>query len=220
MKEIARQLLGIGAVKFNPDVKNPFMFKSGIKSPIYCDNRSAYGDPDLSQMIIENLEEEAEKMWDDYDKKHDSRVNVVIVGVATGAIGWGFGVAFNYLGAPFAYVRSESKDHGTKQKIDGAKLTPEDKVIIVEDLISTGGSSLAAVEAVRETGAEVIGMVAIMTYGLPKAEKAFHDARVPLVTLTNYSELIQVAVEEEYFSEEEGAVLDNWHHAPENWGKL
>jgi orotate phosphoribosyltransferase len=219
MKEIARQLLAIGAVKFNPDSKNPFVFKSGIKSPIYCDNRSAYGDPDVRAMIVHALEKNAEAMWDEYDKQHDIRANVVIVGVATGAIGWGFGVASNYLDAPFAYARAEAKDHGTKQKIDGYKLTPDDKVIIVEDLISTGGSSLAAVEAVRETGAEVIGMVAIMTYGWPRALQAFEKAGVPLVTLTNYSELISVAVDEGYFSAEEGAVLDNWHHAPENWGK-
>lgn len=220
MKEIAKQLLGIGAVKFNPDSKNPFVFKSGIKSPIYCDNRSAYGDSDVRAMIVHALEKNAEAMWDEYDKQHDIRANVVIVGVATGAIGWGFGVASNYLDAPFAYVRSEVKDHGTKQKIDGYELTSDDKVIIVEDLISTGGSSLAAVDAVRETGAEVIGMVAIMTYGFPVAAKAFEEKGVPLVTLTNYTELVDVAVEECYFPPEVGAMIDNWHNAPENWGEL
>lgn len=220
MKEIARELLGIGAVKFNPDVKNPFTFKSGIKSPIYCDNRSAYGDPDVRRMIVECLQDEAEKMWDAYDKKNNTRSKVVIVGVATGAIGWGFGVADNYLETPFAYARAEAKDHGTKQKIDGYKLGPDDKVIIIEDLISTGGSSLAAVEAVRETGAEVIGMVAIMTYKFPQAQQAFEKAGVPLVTLTNYTELVNVAIEEGYFTEEIGAVLHNWHRAPENWGEL
>lgn len=220
MREIARQLLEIGAVKFNPDPKTPFVFKSGIKSPIYCDNRSAYGDPDVRAMIVHALEKNAEAMWDEYDKQHDIRANVVIVGVATGAIGWGFGVASNYLDAPFAYARAEAKDHGTKQKIDGYKLTPDDKVIIVEDLISTGGSSLAAVEAVRETGAEVIGMVAIMTYDFPTAAKAFENAGVSLITLTNYTELVKVAVEKGYFTPEVGAVLDNWHNAPENWGEL
>jgi len=220
MKEIAKELLGIGAVKFNPDVKNPFIFKSGIKSPIYCDNRSAYGDPDVRKMIVECLQDEAEKMWNAYDKKNNTRSNVIIVGVATGAIGWGFGVASNYLETPFAYARAEAKDHGTKQKIDGYKLTPDDKVIIIEDLISTGGSSLAAVEAVRETGAEVIGMVAIMTYDFPTAAKAFENAGVSLITLTNYTELVKAAVEEGHFTPEVGAVLDNWHNAPENWGEL
>ena len=171
-------------------------------------------------MIVHALEKNAEAMWDEYDKQHDIRANVVIVGVATGAIGWGFGVASNYLDAPFAYVRSEVKDHGTKQKIDGYELTSDDKVIIVEDLISTGGSSLAAVDAVRETGAEVIGMVAIMTYGFPVAAKAFEEKGVPLVTLTNYTELVDVAVEECYFPPEVGAMIDNWHNAPENWGEL
>lgn len=214
MKEIARQLLEIGAVKLSPDVKKSFVFKSGIKSPIYCDNRSAYGDPDVSESIVSALRNRANALWDEYDDHAD----VVIVGVATGAIGWGFGVA-SYLGAPFAYVRSEAKDHGTKQKIDGYKLGADDKVIIIEDLISTGGSSLAAVEAVRETGAEVIGMVSIMTYGWPKALKAFEDAGVKLETLTDYSELISVAVEGHYLTTEMGALLDNWHHAPENWGQ-
>ena len=218
MREIARELLEIGAVKFNPDVNNPFVFKSGIKSPIYCDNRVAYGNSDVSAKIVNAMEHIAERIWDKYDQEHGTRSNVVIVGVATGAIGWGFGVAFNYLNAPLAYVRSEVKDHGTKQKIDGYKLGPEDKVIIVEDLISTGGSSLAAVEAVRETGAEVLGMVAIMTYGWPKAQQAFKNAGVSLITLTNYTELLDEAVVAGYFSPEEGAVLDNWHNAPENWG--
>lgn len=219
MKEIAEQLLAIEAVKFNADLKNPFVFKSGIKSPIYCDNRAAYGDPELSEKIICAMEQKAEKIWDDYDDKHKTRSNVVIVGVATGAIGWGFGVAFNYLGAPFAYVRSEVKNHGTKQKIDGYKLTPDDKVIIVEDLISTGASSLAAVEAVRETGAEVLGMVAIMTYGWPRSIEAFKAAGVELVTLTDYAELVRIATKKGYFSEEEGRLLDNWYKAPENWGE-
>lgn len=214
MKEIAKKLLEIKAVKFNPDQKNPFVFKSGIKSPIYCDNRKAYGDIDASVDIVSGLETVVDEMWNEFD----DHANVVIVGVATGAIGWGFGVA-DYLGAPFAYVRSEVKDHGTKQRIDGYELGPDDNVIIIEDLISTGGSSLSAVEAVRETGANVIGMAAIMTYGWPKAKEAFEKADVKLVTLTNYSELIEAAVEEGYFTPEEGALLDNWHYAPENWGE-
>lgn len=212
MKEIAKQLLRINAVKFNPNPRESFEFSSGIKSPIYCDNRSAYGDVDASIAIDNALQKVVNDVWDAYD----SHASVVIVGVATGAIGWGYGVA-NYLGAPFAYVRAGRDDH--EKKIEGYKLGPDDKVIIVEDLIATGTSSLAALSAVRETGAEVLGMVAIMTYGWPQTAESFEKAEVPVYTLTNYQELVDVATRMKYFSEEEGALLQQWYIAPENWGQ-
>jgi len=212
MKEIAKQLLRIDAVRFNSNPQESFTFTSGIKSPIYFDNRSAYGDIDASNAIVAALQSVVNDMWDAYDAHAD----VIMVGVATGAIGWGFGVA-NFMGTPFSYVRAEAKPH--EQKIEGYKLKPGDKVIIIEDLVATGASSLAAVEAVRETGAEVLGMVATMTYGWPRAVEAFKKADVNLVTLTNYAELVQVAMKQGYFSPEEGALLDNWYKAPENWGE-
>jgi orotate phosphoribosyltransferase len=219
MKKIAKGLLKIGAVKFNPDPKDAITFKSGIKSPVYCDNRLAYGDVDFRRVIYKALTKEAEKIWDAYDAEHGTRSNVVIVGVATGAIGWGFAVAEHYLETPFAYVRAQAKDHGLGKQIEGYQLKEGDKVIVIEDLISTGGSSLEAVDAVRATGAEVIGMVAIMTYGWETMWKAFEDAKVNLVTLTNYVELVDAAKEAKIVSEEEAALLDNWYLAPEEWGK-
>lgn len=219
MKKIAQGLLEIGAVRFNPDPKDAITFKSGIKSPVYCDNRLAYGDVDFRRVIYKALTKEAEKIWDAYDAEHGTRSNVVIVGVATGAIGWGFAVAEHYLETPFAYVRAQAKDHGLGKQIEGYQLKEGDKVIIIEDLISTGGSSLEAVDAVRATGAEVIGMVAIMTYGWESSYEAFSKKDVPLVTLTNYPELVVVAKEAKLFSEEDAAILCNWYRAPENWGK-
>lgn len=219
MQKIAKGLLEIGAVRFNLDPKHAIKFKSGILSPIYCDNRLAYGDVDFRRVIYKALTKEAEKIWDMYDAEHGTRSNVVVVGVATGAIGWGFAVAEHYLEAPFAYVRAQAKDHGLGKQIEGYQLKEGDKVIIIEDLISTGGSSLEAVDAVRATGAEVIGMVAIMTYGWASSYEAFSKKDVPLVTLTNYPELVVAAKEAKFFSEEEAALLYNWYRAPENWGK-
>lgn len=224
MKRIAQGLLEIGAVKINPDPNDAITFKSGIKSPVYCDNRLAYGavqsgmKTQFREVLVSYFSYEVWQMLSEYDAGHGRDNEIVIVGVATGAIGWGFGVALN-TDLPFAYVRAAAKDHGLGQQIEGYELKEGDKVIIIEDLISTGGSSLAAVEAVRAKGAEVIGMVAIMTYGWEKTQQAFNDAKVPLVTLTNYAELVEVGLELGKFTLEAAKLLNGWYKNPEAWGK-
>lgn len=206
MKEIAKKLLAIGAVKLSP--KEPFTWASGWKSPIYCDNRKALSDVDTRDDIVEGLTDICDSAFDETD---------VIVGVATGAIAWGALVADMYE-LPFAYVRSKAKDHGLGNQIEGV-VNPGDKVIVIEDLISTGGSSLAAVEALRAAGAEVVGMVAIFTYGFEKARKAFADANCPLYTLTDYNELLKVAEKKGLFGAEEKELLAQWRLSPDTWGK-
>lgn len=203
MKEIAEKLLEIGAVKLSPN--EPFTWASGWKSPIYCDNRKALSDVDVSNAIVDEM---YGKLINDVD---------VIVGVATGAIAWGAMVAYTN-DTPFAYVRSKAKDHGLGNQIEGV-VNPGDKVVVIEDLISTGGSSLAAVEALRAAGAEVVGMIAIFSYGFEKAEKAFAEAKCPLYTLTNYDELLEVAEEQGLFSAEDKELLAQWRLSPDTWGK-
>ena len=203
MKKIAEKLLEIGAVKLSP--KEPFTWASGWKSPIYCDNRKALSDVEAFNAIVDG-------MYNNLSSGVD-----VIVGVATGAIAWGAMVAYTD-DIPFAYVRSKAKDHGLGNQIEGV-VRSGDKVVVIEDLISTGGSSLAAVEALRAAGAEVVGMVAIFTYGFEKAEKAFAEAKCPLVTLTNYEELLEVAEEQGLFSAEEKELLAQWRLSPDTWGR-
>lgn len=204
MKKLAKKLLEIGAVKLSP--KEPFTWASGWKSPIYCDNRKALSDVGARDTIVNGLS-------DLFDRDEAD----VIVGVATGAIAWGALVADMY-GLPFAYVRSKAKDHGLGNQIEGV-VNPGDKVIVVEDLISTGGSSLAAVEALRAAGAEVVGMVAIFTYGFRKAQVAFVQAECPLYTLINYNELLEVAEEQGLFGAEEKELLAQWRLSLDTWGK-
>ncbi len=224
MIEIARGLLKIGAVKFNPDPNKAIRFTSGIMSPVYCNNRAAYGavqsgvNVSFRAQLMGQFTNEVRRMWSAYDDERGTESEIVIVGVATGAIGWGFGVALD-TNSPFAYVRSAAKDHGLCQQIEGYQLKKGDRVIITEDLISTGGSSLAVVEAVRATGAEVIGMVAIVTYGWEKTKQAFADAKVPLVTLTNYRELVEAGLELGKFTHKEAELLNKWYKNPEAWGK-
>lgn len=205
MKNVAEKLLEIGAVKLSPN--EPFTWASGWKSPIYCDNRKALSDVEARDAIVERLMDICD-FFDDAD---------VIVGVATGAIAWGAMVA-DSLECPFAYVRSKAKDHGLGNQIEGV-VKPGDKVIVVEDLISTGGSSLAAVETLRAAGAEVIGMAAIFTYGFEKAEKAFAEAGCELVTATNYGELLEVAKKQGLFGAKEKELLAQWRLSPDTWGR-
>ena len=205
-KIFADKLLKIKAIKLQPD--NPFTWASGWKSPFYCDNRKTLSYPDLrsfvkleiTRVILENFEEVD-----------------AIAGVATGAIPQGALVA-DALNKPFVYVRSKPKDHGLENLIEG-ELRPNTKVVVVEDLVSTGGSSLKAVEAIRKNACEVIGMVASYTYGFPVAEEAFRAANVQLVTLTDYDHVVATALETGYIAETDIQLLNEWRKDPASWMK-
>ena len=201
---VAEKLLKIKAVKLQP--ANPFTWASGWKSPIYCDNRKTLSYPSVRNFIKLEL---ARTICEKYEKAN------AIAGVATGAIAQGAMVA-DLLGLPFVYVRSAPKDHGLENLIEG-ELKPGSKVVIIEDLISTGGSSLKAVEAVRNFGCEVIGLIAIYTHDFPVAEQLFKKAKVPLTTLSNYNAIIDEAVKTGYIDESEIAILQEWRKDPANW---
>ena len=205
-KIVAKQLLDIKAVKLNPE--NPFTWASGWKSPIYCDNRKVLSYPAARKVVYEAFVEIIKKQFKDVD---------VIAGVATGAIAYGMMVA-EVLGKPFVYVRPKPKDHGTGAQVEG-DLPDKARVVVVEDLISTGGSSLAAVDALHKAGAIVLGMVAIFSYNFIRSREAFEDANVELYTLSHYEVLLEQAVEENYIKAEDLAVLKEWRINPETWGK-
>ena len=205
-KIVAKQLLDIKAVKLNPE--NPFTWASGWKSPIYCDNRKVLSYPAARKVVYEAFVEIIKKNFKDVD---------VIAGVATGAIAYGMMVA-EVLGLPFVYVRPKPKDHGTGSQVEG-DLPEKARVVVVEDLISTGGSSLAAVDALQKAGANVLGMVAIFTYNFIKSRRAFENANVELHTLSHYEALLETAVEENYIKPEYLDVLKEWRINPEIWGK-
>ena len=202
----AEKLLKIKAIKLQP--KNPFTWASGWKSPFYCDNRKVLSFPELRTYVKLELTHAVLEYFSNAE---------VVAGVATGAIAQGALVA-DALGLPFVYVRSKAKDHGMGNLIEG-ELSKGAKVVVVEDLISTGGSSLKAVEAIRQAGAEVIGMVASYTYGFPVAEKAFADAGVKLVTLTDYDHVVEEALETNYISDADIELLHEWRKDPANWKK-
>lgn len=203
-KITAEKLLSIRAVKLQPS--NPFTWASGWKSPIYCDNRKLISYPrirtflkiELSRLIIENFPEVD-----------------AIAGVATGAIAPGALVA-DALGLPFVYIRATPKDHGLENLIEG-DLKPGSKVVVVEDLVSTGSSSLKAVEGIRRDGSEVIGMVANFTYGFPIAAEKFSQAKVQLLTLTNYDAILEEALRIEYIAEADLETLKEWRKSPADW---
>jgi orotate phosphoribosyltransferase len=202
----ADKLLKVKAIKLQPT--NPFTWASGWKSPFYCDNRKTLSYPDLRSFVkIETTRLIMERFPE----------AEAVAGVATGAIAQGAMVA-DTLNLPFVYVRSKPKDHGLENLIEG-ELKPGTKVVVVEDLISTGGSSLKAVEAVRNYGCEVVGMVASYTYGFPVAEEAFGAANVKLVTLTNYEAVVAEAAKTGYIKEEDIATLNEWRKDPANWNK-
>ena len=203
-KIFAAKLLNIKAIKLQPE--NPFTWASGWKSPFYCDNRKTLSYPDLRNFVKLEI---ARVVLDNFPEVYAS------AGVATGAIPQGALVA-DALHKPFAYVRSKPKDHGLENLIEG-ELKPGMKVVGSEDLISTGGSSLKAVEAIRKNGCEVVGMVASYTYGFDVAKKAFDDAKVQLLTLTNYEAVLEVALETEYIRESDVETLKEWRTDPENW---
>lgn len=200
----AEKLLKVKAIKLQPSA--PFTWASGWKSPFYCDNRKTLSYADLRSFVKIELTRTILENFRDVD---------AIAGVATGAIAQGALVA-DALNLPFVYVRSKPKDHGLENLIEG-ELKPGMKVVVVEDLISTGGSSLKAVEAIRNNGCEVVGMVASYTYGFPVAEKAFADAKVKLITLTNYEAVVEQAVKTGYITEDEVEVLHEWRKDPAHW---
>ena len=200
----AEFLLQINAIKLNSE--NYFTWASGWKSPIYCDNRIILSFPEVRNYVANTMAT--------YIKSYYPTAEVV-AGVATGAIGMGMLVA-NALDLPFVYVRSKPKDHGLANLIEG-ELPAGAKVVVVEDLISTGGSSLKAVEALRQQGAEVLGMVASFTYGFPVAQQAFSEAHVALNTLTDYEHVIEEARTTGYIREEEVALLQQWRQDPAHW---
>ena len=200
----AEKLLKIKAIKIQP--ANPFIWASGWKSPIYCDNRKTLSYPSLRNFVKLEIARIILERFGQVD---------AIAGVATGAIPQGALVA-DTLNLPFVYVRSTPKDHGLENLIEG-ELRPGMKVVVIEDLISTGGSSLKAVQAIRRDGCEVIGMVAAFTYGFDVAVKAFKDAKVPLVTLTNYSTVLEVALRTEYIGQTDIKTLEQWRKDPAHW---
>ena len=202
--QLAEKLLAISAIKLQPE--NPFVWASGWNSPIYTDNRKSLSYPDVRNFIKVEL---ARLIMENFGQAE------VIAGVATGAIAQGALVA-DTLGLPFVYVRSTPKDHGLENLIEG-NIKPGQKVVIVEDLVSTGKSSLKAAQAVRDAGGEVIGMVAIFSYQFPEAKKAFEQAGLTLLTISNYSAMIQAAVDTNYIKPSDVDTLEQWRKDPANW---
>ncbi len=205
-KKIAHYLLQSKSIKLEP--ANPFTWASGWFSPIYCDNRKTLSFPEIRSFIRDSFVEEIKKQFGIPD---------VIAGVATGAIAQGALVA-DKMELPFVYVRSASKSHGLENLIEG-KIEPGQKIVVIEDLISTGGSSLKAVNALREAGCVVVGMAAIFSYGFPQAVKNFNDADCKLITLSNYNALLELALENGFINKNEAALLADWRTDPENWRK-
>lgn len=204
--QTAEFLLTVKAVKL--DNEHPFTWASGRKSPIYCDNRVTLSYPQIRTFIRQRFTEIVNKMWGDVD---------VVAGVATGGIAQGALVA-QELGKPFVYVRSEAKSHGLTNQIEG-EIHEGQSVVVIEDLVSTGKSSLIAVRALREKGCEVKGMAAIFTYGLQVAADNFAAEKVELVTITDYDTLLGVATEKEYVRADELESLAAWRRNPELWSK-
>jgi len=203
---IAEFLLQIKAIKLQPS--QPFTWASGWKSPIYCDNRISLSHPKVRTYIRQAL---AKLIEEKFGKPE------VIAGVATAAIAQGALVA-EAMGLPFVYVRSAPKDHGRENLIEG-EILPKQAVVVIEDLISTGKSSLQAVNALRESGCEVKGMVSIFTYGLKTATENFKKEKCRLYSLCNYDVLVEKAIETNYVNEKELKTLKSWRDAPESWGK-
>ncbi|MBC1228965.1 orotate phosphoribosyltransferase [Listeria booriae] len=205
-KQVAEQLLKIKAVFLQPN--DPFTWASGIKSPIYCDNRLTLGFPKTRQFIAKALAEKIKTTFPEVE---------VLAGTATAGIphaAW----ASDILDLPMVYVRSKAKEHGKGNQIEGP-ITKGQKVVVIEDLISTGGSSITAVEALREAGCNVLGIAAIFTYGLEKGKTLLGAANVEVAALTNYETLIEVALDEGYVTEGDMATLKEWNKDPEQWKK-
>lgn len=205
-QKTAELLLQINAIKLQP--QNPFLWASGWKSPIYCDNRITLSYPSIRNYLRENIANQIETIYGKPD---------VIAGVATGAIGIGMLVA-DYLNLPFVYVRPEAKSHGRQNQIEG-KIEPNQSVVVVEDLISTGKSSLNAVSALRDSKAHVKGMIAIFTYGFEIANENFKKEKIELHTLSDYPTLLFQAEKSKYISNKDLETLHEWRENPANWNK-
>lgn len=201
---LAEKLLSISAIILQ--VENPFTWASGWNSPIYTDNRKTLSYPDIRTFIKVELCRNILENFKDVD---------VIAGVATGAIAQGALVA-DQLGLPYVYVRSTPKDHGLENLIEGT-IKPGQKVVVIEDLISTGQSSLKAVEAVRSAGGNVMGMIALFSYQFPVAEENMRKAKVKLISLSNYNAMIDAALATNYIQEADVATLQEWRKDPANW---
>lgn len=204
--KIAEYLLQIKAIKLQP--KNPFVWSSGWNSPIYCDNRKTLSYPAIRTFVRQKI---AEAILEEHGKPD------MIAGVATGGIAIGALVA-QEMGLPFIYVRSSAKGHGLGNQVEG-DITTGTNVVVIEDLISTGGSSLKAVEALRDAGLTVKGVVAIFNYGFDLAEKAFEDAKCPLIELSNYEIMLELAQKQGIITADEVASLQEWRESPSTWNK-
>ncbi len=204
--EVAKRLLAIDTIKIQPDI--PFTWASGWKSPIYCDNRKVLSYPETRTFICSEFVKLVREKYPNAE---------AIAGVATGAIAHGALVA-EALQLPFIYVRATPKGHGLENLIEG-DIQPGTKVVIIEDLISTGGSSINAADAIRNFGAEVLGMLAIFTYNFPLAKQNFEDANIELTTLSNYNVLLQVAHDSGEITDAQLESLNNWRKNPETWGR-
>jgi len=205
-KQLADKLLKIKVIKLQPN--NPFTWASGWKSPIYCDNRKTLSYPEIRTYIKIQIARIIQENYPDVD---------VIAGVATGAIAQGALVA-DLLGLPFIYIRPTPKDHGLENMIEG-DLKPKQKVVVIEDLISTGGSSMKAVEAIRNDGSEVLGVIAIFSYDFPVALEMFKKAKVVLTALSDYDTVLNEALTINYISEKDIETLKEWRLSPSTWGK-
>ncbi|MFC4709710.1 orotate phosphoribosyltransferase [Enterococcus eurekensis] len=203
-KKIAADLLKIEAVFLSPE--KPFTWASGLKSPIYCDNRMTMSYPAVRREIAQGLAEKIKAEFPDVE---------VIAGTATAGIPHAAWIA-EILDLPMVYIRSKAKEHGKGNQIEG-RITEGQKMVVVEDLISTGGSVLEACEAAKREGADVVGVAAIFTYELPKGSENFANAQIPLVTLTNYTTLLESALEANYIEEKDLELLANWKKDPVNW---
>jgi len=205
-KHFAEKLLQIKALQIN--TQKPFVWASGWNSPVYCDNRKTLSYPHVRDFVKSELANMILEQFPDAD---------AIAGVATAGIAHGI-MSADLLKLPFLYVRSKPKEHGMGNQIEGV-LEAGQKVVVVEDLISTGKSSLEVAEVVRAHGATVIGMVGLFTYGFPEAAAAFEKANVPLFTISNYSALMEVAEDQKIISTEEKAHLETWRLSPSTWNK-
>ena len=203
-QKVAESLLQIKAIKLQP--KKPFTWASGWKSPIYCDNRVALSHPPIRTYIRQKLSELIQEEFGSVE---------MISGVATAGIPQGVLVAQD-LGLPFTYVRPSNKDHGRQNQIEG-ELVSGQRVVVVEDLISTGKSSLKAVQALRDAGCNVVGLVSIFTYGFAEAEKNFAEAKCRLISLCNYDTLLEVAAKHNYILNSDMELLDTWRANPADW---
>lgn len=205
MKQIAKDLLSIKAVELSP--AKPFTWASGLKSPIYCDNRLTISYPEIRTRIAQGIAAQIKDRYPDAE---------VIAGTATAGIPHAAWVAAE-LNLPLVYVRSKPKDHGQGRQVEGV-LPNGAKTVVIDDLLSTGGSVLKAVTAAQNEGAQVIGVAGIFSYQLPQLDANFQEAGIPYTTITNYTELLDAAVEENYVTAEDRAVLADWRQDPQAWG--